>query len=183
MYYAVATLIGKETWQGILDQNPATSEMILAHRGESDFIHFSWMVSQAINLETVSATLQSIAETTMEFECMNGGIGVFSGEFPVVTFVLARNKKLAATQLKIWNNCYPNMGMVNVKYSPDAWIPHITLLHYDIEKEDYCSFIEKSISTNIQFRIMVDNLAIIFKDGNKAGLLTRYDLKKKETAR
>jgi 2'-5' RNA ligase len=182
MYYAVATLLGKETWQGILDQNPATREMILAHRGKSDFIHFSWMVSQAINLETVSTSLQSIAETTLEFECMNGGLGVFSGEVPVVTFVLARNKKLANIHAKIWKSCVPNMDMVNKKYSPDAWIPHVTLLHYDLAPEDYCNFIEKSITTNIQFRIMVDNLAIIFKDGNKAGLLTRYDLKKKEIA-
>jgi hypothetical protein len=180
MFYAVATLLGKETWQGILNQIPETRDLILSHRPDNEFIHFSWIVSNGINFENVSNSIKRIAESRNKFETSYGGIGIFPGEKPVATFILVRNEMLNMLQSEIWQACEGQMGNVNKHYSPNAWVPHVTLLNQNITDDEYCQFLTTSIHNEIEFKVKIDNIAIIFKDGNKSGILKRFNFIKKE---
>ncbi len=179
MFFAVVSLLGKETWQEILDQIPETRDLILSHNTDKEFVHFSWIVSQGINLKNVSNSIKKISESMDSFETINGGIGVFPGEKPVVTYVLVRNEMLNLLQSEIWQACEKQMDNVNLFYSPNAWVPHVTLLHQNITDDEYCSFFTRSIRNGIKFRLKIDNLAIIFKDKKESGILKKFELKKK----
>jgi len=182
MFYAIATLIDHSTWGRILDKNPAVRNMIVSRQTPQEFIHFSWLISEDLDKEKTIKLLDDVAKSTVEFDIQSGGIGIFTGNIPAITYVLARNETVTSTQLNLWNNCVGHMGSMNIKYSPERWIPHITILHYGLETRDYCEFLEKSIDTEVSFTIEVNNLAIIYKDENSAGLLYKVDLLKKSEA-
>jgi 2'-5' RNA ligase len=176
MFYAIATLLDDEVWDRILESNPRVRDLILGHRGPLDYAHFSWLVCEEIDREKTIRSLESIAGSITTFDVLSGGIGIFPGKIPAITYILARNEMLSHTQASIWSNCAENLGKVNVKYSPERWIPHITLLHYGLESREYCEFLETCIDSEVSFSINVNNLAIIYKDEDSAGLLYKCDL-------
>ena len=177
MFYAVATLIDQPTWQGILDQNSSIRDWFSTHGNEQDIItHFSWLVSQEMQVERVSGLLSDLAERTTQFTCTSGGLGIFPGTVPAITLNLARNIELSRFQEEIWNSCQPYIGNINQKYSPDRWIPHITMLHHGVGSMDYCDFLQKIISNEISFELNVNNLSLIYKDVSSAGQITSFQL-------
>jgi 2'-5' RNA ligase len=176
MFYAIATLLDDVLWDRILESNPRVRDLILSHRSPQDYAHFSWLVCEELDREKLSKSLEDIASSITSFDVHSGGIGIFPGVIPVITYILARNEELTETQRLIWSRCAGNLGKVNVKYSPELWIPHITLLHYGLESREYCEFLETCIESEISFSINVNNLAIIYKDEDSAGLLYKCDL-------
>lgn len=61
MNYAVASLIGQETWQRILEFLPESRE-IISHQKNNEFAHVSWVVSKQLNAPQVEKSLKSIAK-------------------------------------------------------------------------------------------------------------------------
>jgi len=179
MFYAIATLIDHSTWGRILDKNPAVRDLIVSRQSQQEYIHFSWLISEDLDKEKTIKLLDDVAISTVEFDIQSGGIGIFTGIVPAITYGLVRNQQASHIQSRIWNNCLEHMGSMNMKYSPDRWIPHITILHYGLQAREYCEFLEKSIDAEVSFTIEVNNLAIIYKDENSAGLLHKVDLQKK----
>lgn len=178
MFYAVATLLEQETWHGILKRIPDDKRLVASGKLKTQFIHFSWLVSEKMDIQNTVAAVESIASKTSTFDVVTGGFGIFPGGEPVVTMVLARNPQMTALQKTIWTQCEKHMSSLKQIYSPDAWIPHITLMHHDINRDDICHFLESVLSKEIHFRIKVDNLAIIYRDGNHLGQISRFDLEK-----
>jgi len=179
MFYAVATLIDQTTWGRILDKNPAVRELIVSRQIKQEFVHFSWLISEDMDEKKTIKLLDDVAKSTVEFDIQSGGLGIFTGNVPAITYILARNESVTRTHLQLWEKCVGLMGSINMKYSPERWIPHITILHYGLETREYCEFLEKSMDIDVSFTIEVNNLAIIFKDENSAGLLYKVDLQKK----
>lgn len=179
MFYAIATLLDDEVWDRILESNPKVRDLILSHRSPQDYAHFSWLVCEEINREKVERSLDEIAGSTPGFDVQSGGIGIFPGTIPAITYILARNELISKTHELIWSRCAANLGKVNVKYSPGLWIPHITLLHYGLESREYCKFLETCIDCEISFSLNVNNLSIIYKDEDSAGLLYKCDFHRK----
>ncbi len=182
MFHALATMVDNKTWQGILDQIPEGRDLVLSHKPDINLVHFSWIVSKEIDLEPLSKVVEKMAASWEEFETQNGGFGIFPGKDPVLTMVLARNKTMCEFHTELWEKSSPFITEVNLNYAPSAWIPHITLMHHDIRCEEYSSFLECCISKEIKLSFKVDNIALIYKDGNDAGVLRRYDLKKRSSA-
>jgi 2'-5' RNA ligase len=176
MFYAIATLLDDEVWDRILESNPRVRDLILNHRSPLDYAHFSWLVCEELDREKTISSLEEISSSITSFDVQSGGIGIFPGTIPAITYILARNEKLAQIQTLIWSTCSVNMEKVNVKYSPERWIPHITLLHYGLESREYCEFLETCIDSEVSFSVKVNNLAIIYKDEDSAGLLHKCDL-------
>lgn len=178
MIYAIATILEEKTWQLILDQIPYDRELITSRKVKGDIPHFSWIVSSGLEIDPVSAGLKILAESKKEFITQNGGMSVFPGEEPAITLSIVRNRKIGEFHQEILDTCEEFILGINSNYLADAWIPHITLLHHGIDKSEYCSFFENCINKEIHFDITVNNIAIIYRDGEQSGLLSKFDLKK-----
>lgn len=176
MFFAIATLVDDLSWERILGMNPAVRDLIVSHHAPQEFVHFSWVVSEEIDKEKTIKSLIDASKSIHPFKVQSGGIGTFPGKIPAVTYIIARNRALDMAHSLIWEKCSGHMGEIKKNYSPDRWIPHITLLHYGLDSRDYCEFLEKSIENEISFSIDVNNLAIIFKDETSAGMLYKCDL-------
>lgn len=177
MIYAVVSLIDKETWRGILNLMPESRQTI-ARQNETEIIHLSWVVCQQIKEKKLVKDLQNISEHQSVLKISSGGMGIFCGEKPKITLNLARNKKIARLHSKIWNKCQPHMTGIKQYYSPDLWMPHITLIQDGFSKQDYAEFLNKSIYTPFEIEIPITNLAVLFQDDKNAGMLTHFDFKK-----
>jgi 2'-5' RNA ligase len=177
MFFAIATLVDSSIWERILEKNPSVKELILSHPGNQEFIHFSWVVSEEMDKDKTISSLGNAAKLIQPFTVKSGGLGIFPGVVPAVTYILARNRMLDQAHSLIWNTCTKHLGSLKMTYSSENWIPHITLLHHGLESGDYCEFLEKSIENDFSFSIQVNNLAIIYKDETSAGLLYKCDLR------
>ncbi len=176
MFYSLASIIDETTWQGILDQIPDGKDVILNKKPDLEHVHISWIVSQAIDLDPLSPVIREIAGSHTSFETVSGGLGVFPGQTPVLTFILARNRMMCELQSEIWERCKLFMKGINNNYSPEAWIPHITLLYSRNGGKEICNILERYVPMDIKFNIRIDNLSMIYLDAPDAGLLCRYSL-------
>lgn len=181
MNYAIVSLIDQTAWQAILGLIPESREAILNRKAKTDFTHFSWLVSKNLEVTKVKRSLQAIAKQQSHFTISSGGVGVFPGENPVISFLLARNSVIDHLQTRIWKKCQKNMTEINPYYFPDVWMPHVTLFHHGMTSQDYETFFRTSVYSPINFELRVDNLAIIFQNGDSAGIVSYHELTGKGT--
>lgn len=176
MFYSLATLLDEKTWHEILDQMPEGRDIILSRKPDLELVHLSWIVSKGVLLESLSDEMRYVATSTDEFDAFNGGIGVFPGMEPVLTLLLARSKQMCELQSILWNKCRPYMtGIIN-HYSPDLWIPHITLFYQQKKPDELCDLMGKIVSNEITFNLRINNLSLIYLDNDNAGLLNQFNL-------
>jgi 2'-5' RNA ligase len=178
MIFAVVSIIDQLTWQTIMNSLPETRG-IIALQNKSEFIHLSWVVGQQIEEKQAVQAIEELSFKQPAIQVKSGGMGIFGGEKPKITLNLARNKAMDVFHSKIWNKCQIWMKEIKQYYSPDLWMPHVTLIRNDIFKMDYPEFLSKSIYSSFQIKVPITNLAIIFKDDNSAGLLAQFPLKEK----
>lgn len=176
MFYSLATLLNEKNWLRILDQMPDGREIILTQKPDLDLVHISWIVSTGISLEPLAESMDKISKIHTSFNTVSGGIGIFAGQEPVLTLMVARSRKMCEMQFALWEECRRYMTGINNHYSPDAWMPHITLLHQQNRKNEICNTLEKTVNRDISFSVCIDNLSLIYLDKEKAGLLRRFDL-------
>lgn len=177
MFFSIATVLDEADWQRILNINPSVRDMILHYHSPQDYFHFSWMVCEGMNQEEIFTSLKYIAGQKSSFTIQSGGIGIFPGNIPAITYVLSRSPEMTEMHSMLWNNCVKHVDRINTKYAPDCWIPHITLLHQGLESRKYCEFLEKSVDSEISFEIKVNNLSVIYKDEMSDGMLFSCTLK------
>lgn len=175
MLYAITTLLEDPTWHEILQKIPDGNLLVSSGKIEHQYPHFSWIVSQGLEVEKVFHALDQIAKEAQSFITLSGGTGIFPGEEPAVTLILVRNRMMDKLHKKIWTACARHAMEMKQTYTPEAWIPHVTLLHYGNQKEDYSRFLEGTLYKEIHIQIKVNNLALIFRDGEKSGQLGRFD--------
>jgi 2'-5' RNA ligase len=174
MIFAVASLIEQSVWQKILDSIPK-SKVTLVNYDNSEFAHISWIVSQQMDVMKVEKTLKSISSSQSPLIIPSGGLGIFCGEKPVVTLQLVRNPALNRLHTKVWTNCHEDMEDSKPYYSPEFWMPHVTLMHEELASKDYSELLMNCIYSPIQMEIPLNNLAIIYQDDQNAGVLSCYD--------
>lgn len=177
MFFSIATILDDADRRRILCINPSVRDMIQKYHSPQDIFHFSWMVCEEINKEEIHTCLENIARQKHSFTIQSGGIGIFPGKIPAITYVLSRSPEMTEFHSMIWDNCGKHLDRINAKYAPDRWIPHITLLHQGLESSKYCEFLDKSIDADISFEIKVNNLSLIYKDESSAGMLFSFTLK------
>ncbi len=177
MFFSIATVLDEVDRRRILSINPSVRDMILAYHSPQDIFHFSWLVCEEINKEEIHTCLEKIARQKHGFTIQSGGIGIFPGNIPAITYVLSRSPEITEMHSMLWEKCGKHIDQINKKYAPDRWIPHVTLLHQGLESRKYCEFLDKSIGSDISFELKVNNLSVIYKDELSAGMLFSCTLK------
>jgi 2'-5' RNA ligase len=61
-------------------------------------------------------------------------------------------------------------------FSPDIWIPHITLAFKDLTPEKLACSMDKFIGRDFDWDIQIDNFAVVCQEENRVGELVKvYD--------
>lgn len=126
------------------------------------FPHFSWQGAQAYDESALEKTLSRFAGQMHPIKVHTTGLGVFSGEQPVLFIPVIKTLQLAAIHQQIWQNLEAEGNGINPFYHPQHWIPHISLALADLTIATIGPVIKTLARKTFNWEFEVDNLAHIF---------------------
>ncbi|MDD5370529.1 MAG: 2'-5' RNA ligase family protein [Anaerolineaceae bacterium] len=138
--------------------------------------HFSWQVAENYQEHKVEKALEEIAETARPFIVKTSGLGIFTGQEPVIYVAIAKDEKLLRFHKKVCTAAGSLAKGFNPYYLPDAWVPHVTLAYGDVTKESISCAISELAFTPFKWEMRIDNLSLVGQTGEEVGQLKhRYN--------
>lgn len=138
--------------------------------------HFSWHVAKSYDHEPLLQVLADLCGQLQPFTVRTAGLGIFSGEKPIIYINLVKDQKIIEVHRKLWEAFTPFAHQPSEYYSPDYWMPHITIYFDEIFNElpegwetynKTMCVLNQLISQRYGWSIAVDNLAYGRMDGNR----------------
>lgn len=133
--------------------------------------HFSWHIAAEYDFKNLEAGLATLAARALPFTVRTTGLGLFTGPSPVIYIPLIKDFALAAFHLKIWELADPVAVGPSPHYTPDSWVPHITLAYGDVSPDKLNCALEKVAFRPFDWTIAVDHLAVVYQLGGQVGKL------------
>lgn len=139
--------------------------------------HLSWQGARSYALEEAENRVRMIAKTFVPIESRIDGLGIFTGEEPVLYLTVTRTPLLSALNETVWEALYPLAEEVNPYFSPEVWVPHISILYGGVKSAPSMSCaVEKLIPRRLQINIKINHLSLVFFQGQEDGVVFRYPL-------
>ncbi|HYG57758.1 MAG TPA: 2'-5' RNA ligase family protein [Symbiobacteriaceae bacterium] len=143
---------------------------------QTPFPHFSYHVAHGYNLVTLQASLQRFARNTPPFRVRTAGLGIFTGQHPVVYIPVVRSPELTALHEALWPEADATATRSIDHYHPDLWVPHITVGQGDLCHENLGDVVQLLNQRSLNWNVTVDNLAVISSSGSAEGLHFKVQL-------
>ena len=138
--------------------------------------HFSWHVADSYSGEEVQGILQGLSANAKPFTVTTSGLGIFTGQEPVIYILISKTEKLLRFHKSIWKQIQPFANCGSDFYTPDVWVPHITLAHSDVNKQALLCALEELAFVPFSWEIKIENLAVVGQSGVEVGrLINRFD--------
>lgn len=139
--------------------------------------HLSWQGARTYALEETENRVRMIARTFAPIETRIDGLGIFTGKEPVLYLTVTRTPLLSALNETVWEALHPLAEEVNPYFSPEEWVPHISILYGDEKSAPAMSCaVEKLIPRQLRINIKIDHLSLGFFQGQDNGVVFRYPL-------
>jgi 2'-5' RNA ligase len=138
--------------------------------------HVTWFAADEIDLDLSLPLLSEIADETKDFTLHTFGLGIFSGEKPVLYLPMVKTLEMIQLHCKIWEKVEPHSKEEKLYYSPKMWVPHITLALKDLTKETMACAVNAIGFDRIELYVVIDNLIVAEYEKTSLGeLLYQYD--------
>lgn len=131
--------------------------------------HFSWHIAQDYDLDALDSELRAIAKDMEPFEATTAGLGVFSGEQPVVYIPVVRSAELTAIHQRLWGETLSCASKISPHYAPEAWMPHITLANKDVDAHSLACAMQTLGEQRLDWTFQVDNFATVLHQAGQIG--------------
>ncbi|MHA1304787.1 MAG: 2'-5' RNA ligase family protein [Candidatus Heimdallarchaeaceae archaeon] len=133
--------------------------------------HFSWEIAEHYNLGLLEELMDEIVKTIKPFKVRTTGLGIFTSERPVLFIPLVKTAPLVKLHQKIWTEFNKaGIGISNY-YSPEFWVPHISLAYGDLTKDKLGSAVQYLYMQDFNWEIMIDNISFIYEPNGQIGEL------------
>jgi 2'-5' RNA ligase len=133
--------------------------------------HMSWQVAERYEVEAVTAALKAMSRRLEPMIVHTAGLGVFTGEAPVLYLPVVKSQELLDRHRLLWEALESLGRGVSRHYQPDRWIPHITLAHGEIKAKQVAKATEVLAKIGLSWEITLDNLALVGQEGEDSGKL------------
>lgn len=170
MIYAVASLLrisgssAQKAWENVRRVFDAAGIEL------TDLPHISWHVAMHYDLDLVEQFLRQQARHLAPMSMNVAGIGVFSGENPVMYLPVTKTQDVTAMHNSLWNGMSAFSFAVNEHYNPRLWIPHVTLTSADTCGDAICQVVSELAYVELYLDFITNEFAIIYKDGVDGGV-------------
>jgi 2'-5' RNA ligase len=139
--------------------------------------HFSWQIAESYDLPKADQILSDQVYQFPQFVVKTTGLGVFTGDDPVVYIALVKDRQLLDMHQHLWEIMLYHSSGVTPNYSPEQWMPHITIAYGNINRETMGCISEEMAFKQIRWEITVDNLALISQEADfEADIVNEYQL-------
>jgi 2'-5' RNA ligase len=133
--------------------------------------HFSWQIASHYDWEKSQLLLDELAKDILPFTLRVAGLGIFTGNNPVLYLPLVKDRLVLEIHELLWQTFDGLNQEVSTHYHPDAWIPHITLAHSDVTSEKIAEVIKALAFQVFDWECQIDNLALIKQSAGEVGEL------------
>lgn len=127
--------------------------------------HFSFHVAEDYDFAQVETVLQTITQSITPFRVKTTGLGIFTGAEPVLYIPVLLTPTLLALHQWLWDALTPLAIAPNRYYHADAWKPHITLAHNDLDHDGIAQAVRLLSGRSFAWEIAVNRLAILTSEG------------------
>jgi 2'-5' RNA ligase len=133
--------------------------------------HITWLGAVSCDKEMMILTLDQFASTTPPIQVKTNGLGTFSGENPVLYLPVVKDPNLVAFHQGMWERMNSCMSDRLIHYSPDQWMPHVTLAIKDVTPKRLACAVKLLCENEYILSINLDNLALVDQEGESAAVL------------
>lgn len=137
--------------------------------------HFSWLVAKQYQTPEIIANLKAIANEMTPFKVRTSGLGIFTGSDPVIYLPLVKTRSMLTFHERLNELIMPCSIEPNPYYTPDRWVPHVTLATKDVDPENLACAVSGMIDRQLDIEITVDHLALLYAIDGQVGLAGRFD--------
>ncbi len=133
--------------------------------------HFSWQIAKDYDLEQLRGIVQEIASKTAPFKVHTGGIGIFTGPKPVIFISVVKSQALMELHANIWEKAKEVGRDISPLYSPDTWMPHISLAYENVNASNITAVMDGLFFRSFSWEMTIDNIAFIYEPSGMVGEL------------
>jgi 2'-5' RNA ligase len=131
--------------------------------------HLTWMVADDLEINESAPILRQISARTTPLTLHTFGLGVFTGEKPVLYLPPVKSIEMIHLHENIWDQVSPFSKDQKLYYSPKLWVPHITLAINDLTEDNLACAVTAIAFDTIELFIRISNLSIARYEDKKAG--------------
>jgi hypothetical protein len=176
---AIASLISLNTypeskalWDSIEDRCSAFGYV------KNRIPHFSWQVAVDYDLQSMIPAVTALASTWQEFSISTAGLGLFTGNSPVLYLPIIKTQNLLEKHKELWDLCSTFGTEVSSMYAPESWLPHITLVHQGFSLDNTTCIIKDLYLQKISLQFLVKKIEIIYQNNGNEGIKAEILLQK-----
>lgn len=137
--------------------------------------HFTWLAADEFNVDQVKIVLDEYVEQIQVFQLHTFGLGIFSGEEPVLYLPMVKSLAMIDLHCQIWERIAPLSRGLKMYYSPKIWVPHITLARKDLTQKTLSCAVNAIAFEQIELYVKVNNLAVAELDDDEVGkIIQKY---------
>jgi 2'-5' RNA ligase len=133
--------------------------------------HVTWFAAESIEVERIPPVLAKIAANRVPFTLHTFGLGIFSGEQPVLYLPMVKSLEMIDLHGEIWDQVEPFSKDPKTYYSPKFWVPHITLALRDLTPETLTCAVNALGFEPIELFVSIDNLIMAESEEDSLGKL------------
>lgn len=124
--------------------------------------HFSYQVAEHYDIARAELALRDLANNTAPFTISTSGLGIFTGDSPVLDVRVVRTPHLNAIHQQIVDLLAPfTMGDHTRHYGAGHWLPHITLAMGDLTHDVLPDVVRLLSRRSFTWDISIDNIALV----------------------
>jgi 2'-5' RNA ligase len=131
------------------------------------FPHFSWQVTEDYDLARLETTLREITRQAQPFTVHTAGLGLFTGENPIVYISIVKDEPLMRFHAMLWEQTKGIAIRPALYYAPGQWVPHITLAYNDVNQDNLNCALQTLAFQSFDWEIQIDNLIFVAQSGNQ----------------
>lgn len=177
--HGIVSLLPQPYYKEVKDiWNELEKEIGLTGIKVTPYPHFSWQIGENYDLNRLKSIFNDIAMSTKPFKVKTTGVGLFTGKCPVVFIPVVKDKELLKFHYSVWERLRQVGEKISEYYSPQSWVPHISLAYGDVTKENIGRVIKKLSFVDFNWSFEVDNISFIYElDGQVGELKYRFNFK------
>ena len=126
--------------------------------------HLSYHVADRYDLDRLLPRIRAIAAAAPPLTVRAEGVGLFTGDYPVIFLPVIRDARLSELHTALWQVAEAVAEGSSPYYHPDSWTPHITLAAGTMTADDIAEVMRVMAGHTLSFRFRLDSIACISDD-------------------
>ncbi len=138
--------------------------------------HLSFHVAEGYDETHLRERLAAFASRHHRLTIRTAGLGIFTGNSSVLVLMVVRTPGLSAFQETLFNQIITLAERPSPYYTPETWIPHITLSPAPLDTQALIQAIGLLNQASYVWELPLDNLALICDNCGDQGIHYSYPL-------